>query len=108
MPEGLRGRYLKAGGQASGYQDARSHEGRRRLSVCARDVYRLCALFRDTAAGKLAAYALLERLLAEQCDLVAQNQSPQPEEDDAGEGDVPVQLKAAKQVSSASLQSPHD
>ena len=76
--------------------------------MCARDVYRLCAWFRDTAAEKLAAYGLLERLLADQCEVVAENQSPQPEEDDVGEGDVPVQLKAAKQVSSASLQSPHD
>jgi hypothetical protein len=108
VPEGLRGRYVKEDGQASGYQDARSNEGRRRLSVCARDLYRLSALFRDTAAEKLEEYALLERLLEDQCDGVEEKQSPPPEDDDAGEGGVPVVLKPAKQVSSASLQSPHD
>jgi hypothetical protein len=108
VPEGLRGRYVKEDGQASGYQDARSNEGRRRLSVCARDVYRLCGLFRDTAAEKVEAYALLKRLLEDQCDVVEEKQPPQPGDDDAGEGDVPVLLKPAKKVSSASLQSPHD
>lgn len=108
VSESLRNRYVKEDGQASGYQDARSHEGRRRLSVCARDVYRLCGWFRDTAAKKLEAYALLKRLLEDQCDVVEEKQPPQPEDDDAGEGGVPVLLKAAPKVSSASLQSPHD
>ena len=108
VPEGLRCRYVKEDGQASGYQDARSNEGRRRLSVCARDVYRLCLLFQDTAAETLEEYALLTRLLEDQCDVVEEQQSPQQEDDDVGEGDVPVQLKPAKKVSSASLQSPHD
>ena len=40
--------------------------------------------------------------------MVEEQQSPQQEDDDVGEGDVPVQLKPAKKVSSASLQSPHD
>jgi len=108
VPERLRGRYLKEEGDATGYGDARSAEGRRRLSVCARDVYRLCELFRGTAAGGLAEYALLQRLLADQCDVVKKKQRPKPDDDDAGEGRVPVVLKAAPKVSSASLQSPHD
>ena len=108
VPEGLRGRYLKEDGQASGYQDARSSQGRRRLAVCARDVYRLCELFEGTAAEELEEYALLERLLVDQCEVVDEKQDPQQDDDDAGEGRVPVVLKAAKEVSSSSLQSPHD
>ena len=40
--------------------------GRRRLSVCARDVYRLVDRFRGTAVPKMEEYGLLERLLHEQ------------------------------------------
>ena len=39
--------------------------GRRRLSVCARDVYRLVEV-RGTAVAQIE-YGLLERLLREQC-----------------------------------------
>ncbi len=106
--KGLRGRYVKQDGAATGYQDARSTEGRRRLSVCARDVYRLWDLFRGTSAEALETYALLQRLLQEQCDVVKKKQRPARDDDDAGEGRVPVVLKPAKEVSSASLQSPHD
>jgi hypothetical protein len=108
VPTGLRGRYLKEDGQASGYQDARSVQGRRRLAVCARDLYRLCELFQGTAAERLEEYALLERLLDEQCEVVDESQDPESDDDDAGEGHVPVVLKAAKKVGSDSLQSPHD
>ena len=108
VPKGLRGRYVKEDGSATGYQDARSTEGRRRLSVCARDVYRLCQLFRGTAAEGLEEYALVQRLLQEQCDKVKKKRRPKRDDDDTGEGGVPVVLKAAKTVSSASLQSPHD
>jgi hypothetical protein len=108
VPKGLRGRYVKQDGTVTGYQDARSTEGRRRLSVCARDVYRLCERFRGTVAERLAAYALLQRVLQDQCDVVKKKQRPARDDDDAGEGRVPVVLKPAKEVSSASLQSPHD
>ena len=108
VAEGLRGRYVKQDGSVTGYQDARSSEGRRRLSVCARDVYRLCELFRGTAAETLEEYVLLQRLLQDQCDVVKKKQRPARDDDDAGEGRVPVVLKAAKEVSGASLQSPHD
>ena len=49
------------------WEDARSEEGRRRLSVCARDVYRLVDRFRGTAVAQMDEYGLLERLLREQC-----------------------------------------
>jgi len=108
VPERLRGRYVKPDGSATAYQDAPSAAGRRRLSVCARDLYRLCQLFGGTAAEGLEAYGLMERLLEEQCDLTKKKQRPSRDDDDAGEGGVPVVLKAPKEVSSASLQSPHD
>ena len=108
VSEALRGRYVKPDGSATGYQDARSTEGRRRLSVCARDVYRLCELFGSTAAEGMEEFALVQRLLQDQCDVVKKEQRPSPDDDDTGEGGVPVELKAAKDVDSASLQSPHD
>ena len=51
--DALAQRYLKESGEASGYEDTRSSEGRRRLSVCARDVYRLVDRFRGTAVAKM-------------------------------------------------------
>ena len=52
VPEGLAGRYLKEEEQATHYEDAPSAEGRRRLAVCARDLYRLVDRFGGTAAGR--------------------------------------------------------
>ena len=49
--DSLAQRYLKETAEASRYEDARSEEGRRRLSVCARDVYRLVDRFRGTAVA---------------------------------------------------------
>ena len=57
----------KESGGASGYEDARSGEGRRRLSVCALDVCRLVDRFRGTAVAEMEEYGLLDRLLREQC-----------------------------------------
>ena len=67
VPEGLLGRYLKEEDEATHYEDARTGEGRRRLSVCARDLYRLVDRFHGTTAAQLEEYRLLERLLREQC-----------------------------------------
>jgi len=108
VPKRLRGRYLREDGQATGYQDARTAEGRRRLPVCARDVYRLCRRLAHTAAAQMEEFALLQRLLEEQCEVVKKRQPLSRSDDDSGEGRVPVVLKEAKEVSSASLQSPHD
>ena len=108
VPKRLRERYLKEDGSATAYQDAPSGRGKRRLPVCARDLYRLHQLFAGTAAEGLESCALLQRLLAEQCDVVAAKQRPSTEDDDAGEGGVPVALKAPEHVGSDSLQSPYD
>ncbi len=104
----LRERYLKEDGSATAYQDAPSGTGKRRLPVCARDLYRLHQLFAGTAAEGLASYALLQRLLWEQCEVIVDKQRPSTEDDDAGEGGVPVVLKAPEKVGSDSLQSPYD
>ena len=108
VPKRLRLRYLKEDGSATAYQDAPSGTGKRRLPVCARDLYRLHQLCAGTAAEGLESYALLQRLLAEQCEVIADKQHPSTEDDDAGEGGVPVALKAPEHVGSDSLQSPYD
>ena len=85
--DGLAQRYLKETGEASGYEDARSGEGRRRLSVCARDVYRLVHRFRGTAVSEMEEYGLLERLLGEQCHVGRHRDGgPGADDEDAGEG----------------------
>lgn len=108
IPAGLRGRYFKEDGSDRLYGDARSSEARRRLSVCARDVWRLVDRFRGDAEVKaMASYGLLERLLKEQCE-VHEEASIETDAHDASEGAAPVSPKAPKDISSASLQSPHD
>ena len=108
VPERVRRRYLKKDGSATAYQDAPSGTGKRRLSVCARDLYRLYQQMAGTAAADLPSYALLQRLLDEQCEVTPKKRRPSRDDDDAGEGGVPVALKAPEAVSSASLQSPYD
>jgi len=108
VPGGIQGRYLKEDGTASRYGDAASGPARRRLSVCGRDLYRLIDRFRGTAAAGLEEYDLLERLFEEQCEVLKQKESPKEDDDDSDEGGVPVRLKEPKEVSSESLQTPHD
>jgi len=100
---------LKRHGEESRYVDARKAEGPRRLAVVARDVYRIVERFRgqEDVVG-MEEYKLLERLLKEQCEVVTTQEHPKEDEDDNGEEAVPIKLKAAKEVSSASLQTPHD
>lgn len=109
IPEGLAGRYLKEEGEPTSYEDARSGEGRRRLSVCAWDLYRLVDRFRGTDAKEMEEYGLLERLLNEQCHVGRHRDGrPGDDDDDAGEGKVPIALKEPKELRPDSLQSPHD
>lgn len=109
VPETLRRRYLKDDGEDSSYDDARSTEARRRLAVCARDTWRLVDRFRkDRVGSKLESFALLRRLLEEQCEIVKKRQKPEPDDADAREGAVPVLVKESREVGSDSMQSPHD
>ena len=107
--DSLAQRYLKETAEASRYEDARSEEGRRRLSVCARDVYRLVDRFRGTAVAQMDEYGLLERLLREQCHVGRHRDGrPGADDDDAAEGKVPIALREPREVRSDSLQTPHD
>ena len=109
VPAGLRRRYLKESGEKSSYDDARSSEGRRRLSVCARDVWRLVDRFRgDKGVTALESYGLLRRLFDEQCEVVDEPVTPAEGDADSGDSPAPVVVKDAKLVKSDSLQTPHD
>lgn len=109
VPEGLMARYVKEDEENTNYEDARSDASRRRLGVCARDLYRLIERMRGTAAQGLEEYRLLERLLREQCEIGGKGDGrPAEGDDDTGEDSVAVSLKDPKQVRSDSLQSPHD
>jgi len=77
--------------------------------VCARDLYRLVDRFRGTVAAEMEEYQLLERLLSEQCHVGRHKDGrPEADDDDSGEGKVPIAVKEPKEVRSDSLQSPHD
>jgi hypothetical protein len=108
IPAGLRGRYVNEEDGATRYGDARSDCARRRLEVCARDLYRLIHRFQGTGATELESYGLLERLLEEQCEKVSKEERPGKDDDDQGEGGVPIRVKESKEVKSDSLQTPHD
>lgn len=109
IPESLRKRYLKDDGTPTRFGDAKSDESRRRLSVCARDVYRLVDRFRGCKdVRKLEAYSLLERLLAEQCEITRTPKGGDDGDADISEPGVPVEVKESEKISSDSLQSPHD
>ena len=103
VPEGLLGRYLKEEDEATHYEDARTGEGRRRLSVLP-DLYRLVDRFHGTTAAQLEEY----RLLREQCHVGKhQDGRPRDDDDDAGECKVPVAEGPEAGVRRL-LQSPHD
>ena len=105
LPSGI----LRRHGEGSHYGDAHRKEGPRRLAVVARDVYRLVTRFGDHAAVKaMEEFALVRRLLADQCDLTQKLRSPKDDDDDREDGAVPVELKPARDVKSGSLQTPHD
>lgn len=105
----LRDRYLKDDGTATRFGDAASKEARRRLSVCARDVWRLVDQFRGSTGVKgLGGYRLLERLLGEQCEIVSTPVVGSDGDADLSEPGVPVEVKEPEKVRSDSLQTPHD
>ncbi|MCK6593131.1 MAG: transposase, partial [Polyangiaceae bacterium] len=108
VPEELRERYVKADGGETRFRDAKSDEARRRLDVCGRDAYRVLSVCEGKAAGKLKEVETLKRLFEEQCKLVEDDQQPSDDDADSEQGGVPVVVKEPKDISSASLQTPHD
>ncbi|MFP3976143.1 MAG: hypothetical protein ACLFVK_07980, partial [Dehalococcoidia bacterium] len=92
-------RYLKEEGEPTSYEDARSGDGRRRLSVYAQDLYRLVDRFRGTASVGMEEYQLLARLLRGHCHVGKHSDGrPGKDDDDKGEGKVPIALKDQKDV----------
>jgi len=110
LPPSLRRRYLREDGTDSSYDDARASDSRRRLGVAARDAYRLREALRGVAVPPAAAdaYAVLTRLVDEHCELVSDPQAAAEGDADADLPAVPVAVKAAKQLTGAVLQTPHD
>ena len=109
ISEPLRKRYLKEDGTDSAYDDAKSTETPRRLKVCAREAYRLADRFKqDAGVLKLNSFGILMRLMLEQCEIAGSAVVPEQGDADAQETPVPAVLKERKEVSSDSLQSPHD
>ena len=88
-------RYLDREGY---FSDATREQAQRRLPVVAQDLYALVRQFEaDEPVKALDSYALLVRLLADQCNVTE------------GETETPtVTVKEGKEVAGASLQSPHD
>ncbi len=81
VPERLRQRYLRDDGTDTRYQDARSTQTRRRLKVCAQDLWRLVDRFKgDGEVEALETYGLLVRLLDEQCEVKPDTPSASPDE----------------------------
>jgi len=93
-------RYLEREGY---FADAKRDQAQRRLPVAARDLLYLVRRFeRDDAVNGWESYRLMVRLLAEQCDVTG------GEGGTGGEPAEKVALKDPKEISGASLQSPHD
>lgn len=109
IAEPLRRRYVHEDGGATSYADARSSDAPRRLSVCARDVWRLLDHFRgDVEVASLPAAQLLQRLFVEQCEVAPDAAPAGQDEADADAPFAPVAVKSAKQLHSDVMQTPHD
>ena len=109
IPVSLLRRYIKEDGSDTFYQDSKSTETQRRIKVSARDLFRLVDRFKqDKEVLAFRSFGILLRLFFEQCEI--SEEAPLPELDDADvkESIAPIKLKEPKEVSSASLQSPHD
>jgi hypothetical protein len=106
-PIGLR--YLGPDGEGGSYGDAKSSDGRRRIAVCARDLWRLLDLFRgDVRVGGLDSWGLMGRVFGEQCEVTGVPAAPEDGDDDASQTPAPAAVKDPKKVDSGSLQTPHD
>lgn len=107
VPRSLRLRYLREDHSSTKYDDATREQARRRLPVAARDLWRLFERFRrDEAIGQRESFALLQRALDEQCEIVQQPQVPK--ENDADVGEEPALAVPREKLTGRTLASPHD
>ena len=105
LPKGIHERYVDREGY---FADSPSSEGRRRLSQCAADVWRLVDRFRAHRSVKgMPSYLRLKRLLEEQC--IIGDDDPTDPDGDGPEG-VPVRPKDPKveKIPATSLQGSDD
>lgn len=94
-------RYLDREGY---FADAKKGQAQRRLPMVAQDVLALVRTFEsDEEVREWGSYALLLRLLEEQCDIKGDDG-----DGEAGGNEPPVEVKEPKKISGQSLQSPHD
>jgi hypothetical protein len=109
LPEQLRLRYHTEHGTKTRYHGATSEVGRRRLAVVARDLFRLIQLFeKNKEVASWPEFAALQRVLANQCEVLPEPQQPLPDDDDPSLGPVPARIREPKTVPADSLQTPHD
>lgn len=100
---------MRHGAGAVDYGDARQDDRPRRIAVAARDSYRLVEFFRgNKLVEAMEEYVLLQRLLAERCEILPATESSKDDDDDHGERPVPVRALDPKEVESDALQTPHD
>jgi len=105
LPQGIQERYIDREGY---FADSPSSDGRRRLSQCAADVWRLVDRFRGHRSVKgMPSYLRLKRLLEEQC--IIEDEAPTDPDGDGPEG-VPVRPKEPKKekIPATSLQGSDD
>ncbi len=95
LDTGYAKRYLDREGY---FADAKREQAQRRLPIVARDLYALVRAFElDDIVKVWPSYALLARLLADQCDVSCEEGA-----------EAPVTLKEPVDIAGTSLQSPHD
>lgn len=109
LPEQLRHRYHSEQGDKTRYHGATTEMARRRLAVVARDLFRLIQRFeKHQDVARWPQFGALQRVLAEQCEVLETPQQPRTDDDDLALGAVPVCIREPKKVPSSSLQTPHD
>lgn len=113
----LQRRYLDRSGY---FADVKKEQARRRLPVVARDLSQVVETFsQDAAVKEMESFQLVVQVFEEQCEVIdklddgpsddAAGGSDASAEEDAATPDTPeVQLRAGKEISGQSLQSPHD
>jgi len=95
LDDGYTKRYLDREGY---FADAKREQAPRRILVAAQDLYALVRAFEgDEVVREWPSYALLARLLADQCDVVGEPGA-----------EMPVRVKEPAEIAPTSLQSPHD
>jgi len=109
VPAQIRLRYLGPDGEGGSYGDAKSSDGRRRIAVCARDMWRLLQMFcGEGLVEGLESWGLMSRVFDEQCEVTDTPAIPADGDDDARETPAAAAPKDPKKVGSGSVQTPHD